>query len=113
MLYLPVVIFGLAAAGGATLVVLKNSGKGMPFSLAIGHGALAVTGLVTLLINVMRNNSMTLMNISAWMFVAVAAGGLAAFSFHVRKKRTPDALIIVHALGAVASYVVLIISVFI
>jgi len=37
MIYWPVVLFAVAAVGGATLAVRKFTGKGMPLSLAAAH----------------------------------------------------------------------------
>lgn len=112
MIYLPVVFFALAAAGGVTLVIMKNSGKEIPMILALGHGIFAATGLVTLIINVMRDMSNMLMNISMICFIVIALGGFLLFSFYLRKKPLPNALIAIHGLGAIASFVVLLIAIF-
>lgn len=111
MNFIPVLFFGLAALGGLTLVTLKYNGKGLPMLLAIGHGLLAAIGLFTLIFNIVGNTGNTLMNISLALFLVVALGGLTLFSFHVRKKPMPSVLIPVHGLGAVVSYVLLVVAV--
>jgi hypothetical protein len=112
MIYFPVIFFGLAALGGVVLVTLKYNGKAIPLYLAIGHGIFAATGLVLLIVNVIADMSNQLMNISLVLFVVIALGGFVLFSFQLRKKPLPDLIIGVHALGAVASFILLLIAIF-
>ena len=112
MMYIPVLIFGLAAAGGMTLVTLRNRGKGMPMPLAIGHGLFAAAGLVSLIINVVADTDNMMMNASLALFCAAALGGFTLFSFHVRKKPMPVVLIPVHGAVAVIAFIVLVLAVF-
>ncbi|HYA12824.1 MAG TPA: hypothetical protein VEF33_00635 [Syntrophales bacterium] len=112
MTYLPVILFAIAALGGLTLVYLKFSGQTIPMSLAIIHGLFAAAGLVALIVNVASGIANTLMNISLVLFVIVAIGGFILFSFYVRKKELPNALIAIHGIGAVISFVLLLIAVF-
>ncbi len=109
---LPVGLFAIAAIGGLTLVGMKFTGKEMPIPLALLHGAFAAAGLVTLILNVVENRVNTFMNISLVLFVIVALGGFALFSLHLMKKRQPLLLIAAHGLGAVISFVVLLIALF-
>lgn len=112
MNYIPILFFGIAALGGLTLVTLKYKGKGLPMPLAIGHGLMAATGLITLIIIVVGNMENMMMNISLALFLVVALGGFALFSFHVRKKPMPGALISVHGAGGVIAFVLLVFAVF-
>ncbi len=112
MNYIPVLFFGIAALGGLTLVTLKSKGKGLPMPLAIGHGLMAATGLVTLIIIVAGDTGNVMMNISLALFLVVALGGFTLFSFHVRKKPMPGTLIPIHGAGAVIAFVLLLIAVF-
>lgn len=111
MEYLPVVLFAIAALGGLTLASMKFMGKGMPVPLALGHGIFAAAGLVTLILNVVQNRTNTLMNVSLLFFFIVAIGGFTLFSLHLMKKRQPNMLIAAHGLGAVISFVVLLITI--
>lgn len=111
MLYLPLLFFGLAALGGITLVWMKLKGKELPMYLALGHGLLAATGLVLLIVNVVMDMSMQLMNIALALFVVIALGGFTLFSFYLRKKPLPNALIGIHGIGAVISYIILLAAV--
>ncbi len=112
MNYIPILLFGIAALGGLTLVTMRSQGKGMPMPLAIGHGLLAAAGLITLIINVAGDMNNMLMNISLILFLAAALGGFTLFSFHVRKKPMPGILIPIHGTGAVIAFALLLIAVF-
>lgn len=111
MNYIPVLFFGIAALGGLTLVTLKKKGKGLPLPLAIVHGLLAATGLVTLIINIAGNTGNMMMNISLILFLVVALGGFTLFSFHLRKKPMPGMLIPIHGSGAVVAFILLLFAV--
>jgi hypothetical protein len=45
-----IVVFVIAAVGGLTLIVRDLTGKPLPAWLAIGHGLIAVTGFIFLLV---------------------------------------------------------------
>jgi hypothetical protein len=45
-----IVLFVIAALGGATLIVRDLTGKSLPKWLAIGHGVVAVVGFIFLLL---------------------------------------------------------------
>jgi hypothetical protein len=112
MIYWSIILFAIAAIGGATLAFMKFTGKGMPLSLAAAHGIFAAAGLITLAANVYNDSSNNLMNISLILFVIVALGGFILLSYHLRKKAHPVALIGIHGAGAVASFLLLLIAVF-
>lgn len=88
MIYVPIVLFAIAAAGGLTLVIMKLSGKGLPWPIVIGHGIFAASGLIALIINVFQNTQNFLMNLALVLFLIVAIGGFIVLSFHLRKKKT-------------------------
>ena len=111
MMYLPVILFAIAAAGGLTLVTMKFSGKGLPWPIVIGHGIFAASGLVALIVNVYSDSHIALMNLSLVLFLIVAVGGFALLSFHLRKKAQPNALILIHGGAAVLSFILLLIAV--
>lgn len=111
MIYIPIVLFAIAAAGGLTLIVMKFSGKGLPWPLVIGHGLFAASGLIALIINVFHDTQIFLMNLSLGLFLIVAIGGFTVLSFHLRKKKQPNSLILIHGAAAVISFILLIIAV--
>jgi hypothetical protein len=45
-----IVLFVVAALGGATLIIRDLMGKSLPKWLALGHGLIAVTGFIFLLV---------------------------------------------------------------
>jgi hypothetical protein len=112
MIYLPVILFAIAALGGLTLVIMKYSGKALPLPLAVLHGIFAAAGLVTLIYNVALNSANVLMNISLALFLIVAIGGFILLSFHLRQKKHPDSLIAIHGIGAVISFILLLVALF-
>jgi hypothetical protein len=112
MTYLPIVLFAIAAVGGLTLAIMKFNGKGLPWSLVIGHGIFAASGLVALIVNIFQDMSNFLMNLSLVLFLITAVGGFTVLSFHLRKKAQPSSLIFIHGTAAVISFILLIIAVF-
>ncbi|MRR17118.1 MAG: hypothetical protein EG826_11740 [Deltaproteobacteria bacterium] len=111
MMYLPVVLFAIAAVGGMALVTMKFSGKDLPWVLIIGHGLFAAAGLVALIANVTQNPTVALANTALVLFLIAAVGGFVLFSFQVRKKALPNALILIHGGVAVVSFLLLLFAV--
>ena len=46
----PIVLFSIAAAGGLLMITLHLTGKKIPKWIAMGHGLIAVTGFIALLV---------------------------------------------------------------
>jgi hypothetical protein len=111
MIYVPIILFAIAAAGGLALIIMKFSGKGLPWPLVIGHGIFAASGLIALIINVFQNTQIFLMDLALVLFLVVAIGGFTVLSFHLRKKKQPNSLILLHGATAVISFILLIIAV--
>jgi hypothetical protein len=111
-MYWPVILFAIAAVGGVTLAFMKFTNREMPLPLAVGHGIFAAAGLITLAASVYNNSSNMLMNTSLILFLIVALGGFLLFSYHLRKKTHPVALIGIHGGGAVISFLLLLAAVF-
>jgi hypothetical protein len=111
MIYWPVILFAIAAVGGATLAFRKFTDKSLPLSLAVAHGIFAAAGLITLAVNIYNDTSNKLMNISFVLFIIFALGGFILFSYHLREKTHPSALIAIHGAGAVISFLFLLTAV--
>ncbi len=111
MIYLPLILFGIAALGGLTMVSIIARGKNIPLVLALAHGLFAAAGLVTLILNVAMDMSIMLKNVAMILFIVVALGGFIIFSFYLRKKPLPYWLIAVHASAAVISFILLLVAV--
>ncbi len=110
MIYIAITLFALAAVGGIIMVIIKMSGNDTPLLLAVGHGVLAAAGLVLLILVSVQSPGNTLMNISLLLFVLTTAGGFLLFSYYIRKRPLPNALIAVHAFAAIVSYIALVIA---
>jgi hypothetical protein len=105
----PMVILGIAAAGGIALTAIRISGKPYPpIAFAIVHGVVAAAGLVFLCISFINANPTALMRYAAVGLLIAAVGGLLLFfGFHLRKRPLPIPLIVLHGGLALTCYVCL------
>ncbi|HEX3775241.1 MAG TPA: hypothetical protein VHV51_12300 [Polyangiaceae bacterium] len=101
------ILFGIAALGGLVLVFLRVSNKPLPLPLALLHGALAATGIVALLLSVLNAGGAGQARLALGLFVVAALGGFLLFSFHLRKKQLPMGVVVIHALVAIAAFLIL------
>jgi hypothetical protein len=109
---LAAILFGLAALGGATLAVTRISGKPWPpLWMALGHGAVAVAGLITLLYLAAVQPRPALAQYALGVFVLAALGGATLFTgFHLRGKPLPIPLVLAHGAIAIAGFILLILA---
>jgi hypothetical protein len=89
------------------LVYLRVTNKPLPLSLALVHGAVAAIGLVLLAIGVLGPGGHEQGRLALGLFVLAALGGFVLFSFQLRKKQLPMGIIMVHALVAIAAFLIL------
>jgi len=101
------VLFGVAALGGLVLVFLRVGNKPLPLPLALLHGLLAASGLVLLALSVFDSAAAGGARVALGLFVLAAIGGFVLFSFHLRKKQLPMGVVMVHALVAIAGFLLL------
>jgi hypothetical protein len=107
----PLVLFAIAALGGLILAVIRFRGKPYPpFGLAVVHGLFAAAGLVALIVAVAQGHAPSRATTALILFVIAALGGFVLFFTHLRKSALPIWLMVVHALVAVAGFVVLLIA---
>jgi hypothetical protein len=106
------IVLGLAALGGLTLAGIRISGTPRPPTwMALGHGAVAASGLILLTYVAVRSSIPGLAQIALGIFVLAALGGAGIFlGFHVRGRPLPIPLIIGHGLTAIAGFVLLLVS---
>jgi hypothetical protein len=109
MLTIALIVFAVAAAGGATLAYMRIVKKDVSMPLAIAHGTAAATGLVLLILGVMRAGS-TGSWTSLVIFVIAALGGFTLFSFHLRSRPLPVPLVYIHGAIAVTAFVILLLT---
>jgi hypothetical protein len=110
MLTIALVVFAVAAAGGATLAYMRIVKKDVSMPLAIVHGIAAATGLVLLILGVMQMGS-TGSKASLVIFILAALGGFTLFSFHLRSRPMPVPLVLIHGGAAVVAFLVLLLTV--
>jgi len=107
MLKIVALLFALAALVGITLATLHFRKKGAPLWLALVHLILAAAGLVTFIGTVVQHRAVWLLGLSLTLFVLAALGGFAMLALRLKKKAPPKPLIVIHALVAVAAFVLL------
>jgi hypothetical protein len=106
------ILFALAALGGLTMVVIRLRGAPRPPTwLALGHGAIAASGLVTLIYTAATQGLPMLGMVALGGFVLAALGGATIFlGFHLREKALPIPLMLGHGCLAIVSFVLLLIA---
>lgn len=108
MLSIAIVLFAVAAVGGLIMAIMHFRGRTPPpLALALLHGVLAASGLVLLLMVVLRAAMAGVAGIALGLFVLAALGGFALLSFHLRGRALPNALVAGHGLLAVAGFLTL------
>lgn len=110
---LAAVLFALAALGGLTMAGIRLSGAPRPPTwLALGHGAIAAAGLVTL-IYAATQGIPTLGLVALGVFVLAALGGATIFvGFHLKEKPLPILFVLGHGAVAVTGFVLLLVAIF-
>ena len=108
MICIPIILFAIAAVCGLTMVFLKFSGKGLLWSLVIPHGIFAAAGLGVLIVDVLTQARHFLIILALILFLITAVGGFTVLSFHLRRKKQPNSLIVLHGGAAIISYIILI-----
>jgi hypothetical protein len=108
------IVLGLAALGGATLAGIRLSGTPRPPTwMAVGHGAVAATGLVLLIYAATASSVPELAQVALAVLVLAAVGGAVLFlGFHVKEKPLPVPLVLGHGVVAAAGYVLLLVAFF-
>ena len=108
MLIVAAVLFALAALGGLTMAYIHfKQDRNPPGALAALHGVAAATALVILLWAVVQSGAATSVAWAAGLFVVAALGGFFLVSYHVRNRRLPSPVVVIHALVAVAAFLLL------
>ncbi|HEY1847638.1 MAG TPA: hypothetical protein VGG37_00465 [Opitutaceae bacterium] len=108
MLIAALVIFAVAAVIGLTLAVKILKKKETSKPVALLHGLAGAAGLVILILQAVKHPA-TLLTASIVLLVIAALGGVVLFANDLRKKPGPAALVIIHALAAVAAVVLVLI----
>ena len=109
-----VILFVLAAIGGAVLAAIRLSGQPYPpLWLALGHGAIAASGVAALGYAEATQTLPTLAHVALGMFVLTALGGATLLGlFHLQGRPLPIPLVLAHGGLASASLITLLIAAF-
>jgi hypothetical protein len=109
-----VILFAIAAVGGVLMAAMRFGGRELPpMGLAIVHGLFAAAGLVTLILAVVGANASWAAIVAVIGFVVAALGGFMLFSYHLRRQALPVNYVVIHGAGAVISFVILLVAVFV
>jgi len=111
MLTPALILFAIAAVGGLVLATMHISKGRAPVALALLHGALAATGLILLIVAVVKAHLVGLPVIAVVLFAAAALGGLILFVTHMSSRPLSRALIFIHGGAAVTAFILLLIYV--
>jgi hypothetical protein len=108
------IVLGLAALGGLTLAGIRLSGTPRPPTwMALGHGAVAATGLGLLIYAAATTTTPQLALVALGVLILAALGGATLFiGFHLREKELPIPLVLGHGLIAVTGYVTLLFAIY-
>lgn len=111
MIKLSLILFAVAALGGLTMAVMHFRGISPPRPvLAVLHGLFAASGLVVLLLALIKTGFGGKPGIALGLLVVAALGGFALLGFHAKNQRLPSGLVVGHALLAVAGFLTLLLS---
>jgi hypothetical protein len=108
------IVLALAAIGGVTLAVIRFRGAPWPpLWMALGHGAVAATGVGLLAYAAATQGVPVLAKVALAIFVLAAVGGaVLLLGFHLRSKPLPLPFVIGHGLIAATGFVLLLLSLF-
>lgn len=101
------IIFAVAALGGAFLALRHFTGKTQPMPVVLLHGLLAATGLACLLYAYFTNGLHGAGTTALVIFFVAALGGFFLFFTNLRGKSLPTPIVLLHAVLALTAFVVL------
>ncbi len=105
MFRISILLFAIAALAGLTMAVMHFRKATPPLPvLAVLHGGFAASGLVVLLLALIRIGMHGAPALALGLLAAAALGGFALLSFHVRGRALPSGLVVGHAVLAVAGF---------
>jgi len=108
MLNVAALLFAIAAVGGLAMAYIHfKQDRNPPGAIAALHGILAATALLILIWAVVQSGATTSIAWALGLFVVAALGGFFLFSYHLRGQRLPSPVVVIHALVAVAAFLLL------
>jgi hypothetical protein len=112
MLEYALIAFAVAAVGGLLLAASVLRGKLAPWALSLVHALLGATGLVFLIVMVMRGASTGRITAALVILAVAALGGFYLASLHAKGRVAPKSIVLVHACAAVAGFLTLLSAAF-
>jgi hypothetical protein len=108
------ILFGIAALGGVTMVVMRLQGKPLPpLWLAAIHGVLAASALIMLVMTIAEGAAPKAAVIAAVGFGLAALGGaFLLVGFHLKEKALPIPIMLTHGIVAAISFIILLTAIF-
>lgn len=99
------IVLSLAALGGLTMLVIRLGGSPRPPTwLAVGHGAIAATGVLLLAYAAVTSGIPGMAQIALGLFLLAALGGITIFvRYHMKNLPLPIPFILGHGLLALTS----------
>lgn len=113
MITYAIALFALAAVAGLSMAIGHFRGQSPPKPVTAAlHGLFAASGLLMLLLAVVRASTGGLPAIALGVFLLAALGGFTLLSFHLRGRKLPNVLVVGHGLLAVSAFIVLLAAVY-
>lgn len=110
MLTLAVALFVGAALAGATLVYCHFRFRTLPWAVVVSHGLVGATGLVVLLLAVVRGGGGEMGRLALIVLIVAALGGFANLALNLRRAALHMPLVALHAALAASGLVILILA---
>ena len=111
MFGLSLALFAVAAVAGLAMAIMHFRGTSPPkTALAVLHGLFAASGLIVLLLALIKAGFGGKPGIAFGLLAAAALGGFVLLSSHAQQKRLPSGLLVGHAVLAVAGFVTLLLA---
>jgi hypothetical protein len=113
MFDLAVILIALGATVGLYMAVQHFRGRTPPRGIvAATHGLLAVSGVIVLLVAARESGLRGAGPWALWLFGVAALGGLYLATQHMDQKRLSSPVIVIHALVAVAAFLMTLTAVY-
>lgn len=111
MIQLSLILFALAAVAGLAMAVMHFRGFSPPKPvLATLHGLFAASGLIVLLMALVKTGFGGKAGIAFGVLVVAALGGFVLLSYHAKRQKLPSGLVVGHALLAVGGFLTLLLA---
>jgi hypothetical protein len=105
-----IILFVLAAIFGLIIITKVFQNTPRPMGAILAHGAIAATGLILVLVYVVKNAEKSPVA-SLVVFAIAAVGGFIMFGMDMSKKPVPKGLAVIHAGAAAIGLILLILFV--